>query len=74
MKFQKNRSTAFLFIQLFFICLTAKATRFTEIQTATPNVCGSATSYLINVNADTVPAPWLWQYADTITLVNSVST
>ncbi|MFY8021564.1 MAG: PKD-like domain-containing protein, partial [Bacteroidia bacterium] len=71
---RKNRLTTFLFALSFILVQSVFASRFTQIQTATPNVCGSSSLYQITVNSDTVPAPWLWQYADTITVVNSVST
>jgi hypothetical protein len=71
---RKNLLAPILFALSFILVQSVFASRFTQIQTATPNVCGSTTLYSITVNSDTVPAPWLWQYADTITVVNSVST
>ena len=71
---RKNRLFSILFALSFILVQSVFASRFTQIQTATPNVCGSSTTYLININPDTIPAPWLWQYADTITIVNSVTT
>ncbi len=71
---RKNILAPILFALSFILVQSVFASRFTQIQTATPNVCGSSALYQIAVNSDTVPAPWLWQYADTITVVNSVST